>query len=42
VPNNIKVINVGDIMGPSFDILGNISGMGKKIRTDIMGFDLTK
>lgn len=42
VPNNIKVVNVGKITGPTIDILGNASGGGKMIRTDIMGFDITK
>lgn len=42
VPSNIKVINVGKITGPTIDILGNVSSSGKMIRTDIMGFDISK
>lgn len=40
--DNIKVVNVGKITGPTIDILGGMSGSGKMIRTDIMAFDLTK
>lgn len=42
VPSNIKVVNVGKVTGPVIDILGQVSGGGKMIRTDIMGFDLSK
>lgn len=42
VPENIKVVNVGKVMGPTVDILGKMSGGAKMIRTDIMAFDMTK
>ena len=42
IPNNIKVVNVGRITGPTIDILGGVSGYGKQLRTDIIGFDITK
>lgn len=43
LPSGIKAVNVGKVMGPTIDILGNMSNGGAKmIRTDIMGFDLSK
>jgi len=42
LPNNIKVVNVGKVTGPTVDILGNITGTGKMLRTDLMAFDLSK
>lgn len=42
LPSNIKVVNVGKITGPTMNIFGEAVGLGKMIRTDIMGFDISK
>ncbi len=39
LPSDIKVVDVGNITGWSYDIFGNKKSKGKALRTDIMGFD---
>lgn len=36
VPTDIKVLQTGQIYGPTFNILGNLSGSGKQIKEDLM------
>lgn len=39
LPSNIRVVDVGNITGLSYDIFGGAKSKGKQLRTDIMGFD---
>ena len=39
LPSSIKVVDVGNILGTSYDIFGGVSSTGKQLRTDIMAFD---
>ena len=40
LPKDIKVVTTGNVLGWSFDVFGQKAHKSKKIRTDIMGFDM--
>ena len=39
MPSNIEVVNVGNVLGFTVDLFGDIKSSGKQLRTDIYAFD---